>query len=134
MEAATSARGRFEILTGSRPQESTIPSRGLMAYTAEGLGTFLLVFFICAVISVGNADVLQVDLAGLLVLLLFHHAGASVNYGNPARWLGPALASGGYANFWIFIAGPIAGALLAALGYQALVLARQPNTTSEVSQ
>jgi MIP family channel proteins len=243
------------------PAQLTIEPRTVSAYAAEGVGTFLLVFFICAVISVGNAGVLQLDLAGLgmlhaltlgvlvyalaassgahfnpaitvamlairqirvrdaaayvvfqlaggalaglLVLLLFHHAGASVNYGataidakviasaspwlgliaelagtfmlmwavmavavnprgekhfaglviggglglavmvfgpatgaglNPARWLGPALVSGTYPDFWVFIVGPIAGALLAAFGYRALVLAHQPNTTlSEVS-
>jgi glycerol uptake facilitator-like aquaporin len=43
---------------------------------------------------------------------------------NPARWLGPALASGTWADAWIYIVGPIAGALLAALGYRALVLDR----------
>jgi MIP family channel proteins len=244
------------------PVQPTIEPRRMPAYAAEGVGTFLLVFFICAVLSVGNAGVLQLDLAGLgmlhaltlgvlvyalaassgahfnpaitvamlairqirardaaayiafqlaggalaglLVLLLFHHAGASVNYGataidakvipnaspwlgliaeaagtfmlmwavmavavnprgekhfaglviggalglavmvfgpatgaglNPARWLGPALVSGTYPDFWVFIVGPIAGALLAALGYRALVLARQTNNTlSEVSQ
>jgi MIP family channel proteins len=256
VEAATSARGRFEVRTGSRPDEATIPARGVAAYTAEGVGTFLLVFFICAVISVGNAGVLQLDiaglgmlhaltlgvlvyalaassgahfnpaitvamlairqihardaaayivvqliggaLAGLLVLLLFHHAGASVHYGataidakvissgspwlgliaeaigtfmlmwaimavavnpngekhfaglviggalglavmvvgpatraglNPARWLGPALASGSHPDFWIFIVGPVVGALTAALGYRALVLDRLPPTS-----
>jgi MIP family channel proteins len=262
VEAAASTRGRLELRTAPRPAEATIPARGLAAYAAEGVGTFLLVFFICAVISVGNAGVLQLDLAGLgmlhaltlgvlvyalaatsgahfnpaitvaqlairqirgrdaagyivfqlvggalaglLVLLLFHHAGASVNYGatavnakvvphgsawlglideaigtfilmwgvmavavnprgekhfaglviggalglavmvfgpatgaglNPARWLGPALASGRYADFWIFLAGPVAGALLAALGYRGLVLARQAHTTTkETSQ
>jgi MIP family channel proteins len=243
------------------PAQQPIEARSMLAYAAEGVGTFLLVFFICAVISVGNAGVLQLDLAGLgllhaltlgvlvyalaassgahfnpaitvamlairqirardaaayvvfqlvggtlaalLVLLLFHHAGATVNYGatainakvitdgspwlglvaeaagtfmlmwavmavavnprgekhfaglviggglglavmvfgpatgaglNPARWLGPALASGSYADFWVFLVGPIVGALLAAFGYRTLVLARQTNTTlSEVS-
>jgi glycerol uptake facilitator-like aquaporin len=44
---------------------------------------------------------------------------------NPARWLGPALASGTFSNFWIYIVGPVAGALAAAVGYRALVLDRQ---------
>jgi MIP family channel proteins len=223
----------------------------MSAYAAEGIGTFLLVFFICGVISVGNGGGLTLDLAGLgllhalalgvlvyalasssgahfnpavtvgmlavrqirardaiayivfqlaggvlaglLVLALFHHAGAAVNYGatavhpnviaggspwlalvaeaigtftlmwavmamavnpdsdshfaglviggalglavmvvgpatgaglNPARWLGPALASGSFPDFSIYIIGPIAGALIAALGYRALVLER----------
>jgi MIP family channel proteins len=262
MEAATSARARLAVPPQPGPEEATIQARDVAAYAAEGVGTFLLVFFICAVISVGNAGVLQLDLAGLgllhaltlgvlvyalaassgahfnpaitvaqlairqirardaaayivfqlaggvlaglLVLLLFHHAGASVNYGatainatviphgspwlglideaigtfilmwavmavavnprgekhfaglviggalglavmvfgpatgaglNPARWLGPALASGSYSDFWIFIVGPLAGAVLAALAYEALVLERQSTTTStEVSQ
>jgi glycerol uptake facilitator protein len=221
------------------------------AYAAEGVGTFLLVFFIFGILSVAGAGALQLDLAGLgllhaltlgvlvyalaassgahfnpavtlgqlaigqirsrdaaayivfqllggvlaalLVMLLFHDAGASANYGataidpkvidggspwlgliaeaagtfmlmwavmalavnprgekhfaglviggalglavmvigpatgaglNPARWLGPALASGSYPDFWIYILGPVIGALLAAVGYRALVLER----------
>jgi MIP family channel proteins len=261
MEAA-SARVRIGAWARWRRAEATTKARSVAAYAAEGIGTFLLVFFICGVLSVGNAGVLQLDLAGLgmlhaltlgvlvyalaassgahfnpaitvaqlairqirardaaayvvfqltggalaglLVLLLFHHAGASVNYGatainakvvphgspwlglldeaigtfilmwavmavavnprgekhfaglviggalglavmvfgpatgaglNPARWLGPALASGSYPDFWIYIAGPVAGALAAALAYRALVLARQTNTTlMEVSR
>jgi glycerol uptake facilitator-like aquaporin len=38
--------------------------------------------------------------------------------------LGPALASGSYPDFWIFILGPVIGALLAAVGYRRLVLER----------
>jgi MIP family channel proteins len=238
--------------TAARSHAEPIERRGAAAFVAELIGTFLLVFFICGVISAGNAGVLQLDiaglgllhaltlmvlvyalaatsgahfnpavttgmlaarqisprdafgyivcqliggvLAGLLVLLLFHHAGASVHYGatavngkvlaqgsvwlgliaetlgtfmlmwavmavavnpraerhvaglaiggalglavmvfgpatgagfNPARWLGPALASGTYANFWIYIVGPVIGALAAAVGYRMLVLDRQ---------
>jgi hypothetical protein len=39
--------------------------RSVGAYAAEGIGTLLLVFFICGILSVGNAHVLQLDLAGL---------------------------------------------------------------------
>jgi glycerol uptake facilitator protein len=256
--SATSEHIRLAARARPRPSEATIEARSVAAYAAEGVGTFLLVFFICAVISVGNAGVLQLDLAGLgmlhaltlgvlvyalaatsgahlnpaitvaqlairqirgrdaaayivvqlaggvlaglLVLVLFHHAGASVNYGatainakvvpqgspwiglvdegigtfilmwavmavavnprgekhfaglviggalglavmvfgpataaglNPARWLGPAVASGSYSDAWVFIVGPAAGALLAALGYRALVLERRPHTTPQ---
>ena len=235
-----------------RAHAQEVDSRGRPAFAAEAIGTFLLVFFICGVLSAGNAGVLQLDiaglgllhaltlmvlvyalagtsgahfnpavtigmlavrqirardavsyiicqliggvLAGLLVLLLFHHAGASVNYGatalnaktlahgsawlgliaeamgtfmlmwaimavavnpraerhvaglaiggalglavmvfgpatgagfNPARSLGPAVASGAFSDFWIYIVGPVIGAVLAAFGYRALVLDRQ---------
>jgi MIP family channel proteins len=235
-----------------RREAAAVEARTAAAYAAEGIGTFLLVFFICGILSVANAaGGLQLDLAGLgmlhalilgvlvyalgassgahfnpavtvgmlairqirprdaaayivfqliggvlaalLVLLLFHHVGAASNYGatavhanvipgaspwlgliaefmgtfalmwavmamavnphaekafagliiggalglavmivgpatgaglNPARWLGPALASGSFPDFWIYIVGPIAGALAAALGYRALVLER----------
>jgi MIP family channel proteins len=235
-----------------RAHTETIEQRGVAAFAGELIGTFLLVFFICGVISVGHSTALRLDiaglgllhalilmvlvyalantsgahfnpavtvgmlaarqirprdamvyivcqlvggvLAGLLVLLLFHAAGASVNYGatavngqvvahgsvwlgliaealgtfmlmwavmamavnpraerhmaglaiggalglavmvfgpatgagfNPARWLGPALASGTFSNFWIYIVGPVVGALAAAVGYRLLVLDRQ---------
>lgn len=242
----------IEASAKRRSQVQALERRGPAAFAAELIGTFLLVFFICGVLSVGNSGVLQLDiaglgllhaltlmvlvyalasasgahfnpavtvgmlavrqirprdasgyiacqlaggvLAGLLALLLFHHAGASVHYGatavngkvlahgsawlgliaeamgtfvlmwavmavavnpraeahvaglaigaalglavmvfgpatgggfNPARWLGPALASGSFSNFWIYIVGPAAGALAAAVGYRALVLDRQ---------
>jgi MIP family channel proteins len=250
MEAA-STRARLGTSTRTRRDETAIEVRGATAYAGEGIGTFLLVFFICAVLSVGSAGPLQLDIAGLgllhaltlgvlvyalaatsgahlnpavtvgqlavgqirprdaaayivfqlaggvlaalLVMLLFHDAGASANYGataidanvidggspwlgliaeaagtfmlmwavmaiavnprgekhfaglviggalglavmvvgpatgaglNPARWLGPALASGSYPDFWIFILGPVIGALIAAVGYRKLVLER----------
>ena len=39
----------------------------------------------------------------------------------PASWFGPAIASGQLANFWIWILGPILGALAAVFLYDALV-------------
>ena len=41
---------------------------------------------------------------------------------NPARWFGPAIVSGEYADWWIYIIGPVIGAVLAGFGYKALVL------------
>jgi Major intrinsic protein len=41
--------------------------------------------------------------------------GASMN---PARSLGPALVSGTWTDFWIYLAGPVMGAALGAVAYQ----------------
>jgi glycerol uptake facilitator-like aquaporin len=41
--------------------------------------------------------------------------GASMN---PARSLGPALVAGEWRDLWIYLAGPIAGAVTGALAYQ----------------
>ena len=43
--------------------------------------------------------------------------GASMN---PARSFGPALVSGDWHDFWVYVAGPVLGAALGALAYQAV--------------
>jgi glycerol uptake facilitator-like aquaporin len=47
--------------------------------------------------------------------------GASMN---PARSLGPALASGTWSGFWIYVLGPLAGATIGVFAYQAVRGAR----------
>jgi MIP family channel proteins len=51
--------------------------------------------------------------------------GASMN---PARSFGPALVSGTWHDFWIYLAGPLVGACLGALAYQ-LVRGKHPQRT-----
>jgi glycerol uptake facilitator-like aquaporin len=58
---------------------------------------------------------------GLAVMVFGPATGAGLN---PARWLGPALASGTYGDFWIYLIGPVIGAIAAAFGYRWLVLDR----------
>ena len=43
--------------------------------------------------------------------------GAAVN---PARWFGPALVSGTWANSWVWIVGPLLGGAIAAWAYDAI--------------
>lgn len=44
--------------------------------------------------------------------------GASLN---PARTLGPALASGNWSDFWVYLVGPLAGGAVAALLYRGVL-------------
>lgn len=37
---------------------------------------------------------------------------------NPARWFGPALAAGAWDNWFVWIIGPLAGALIVALAWR----------------
>lgn len=91
---------------------------------AEGLGTFLLVWTIMglAVNPRGEAALagLGIGIAlGVAVMIFGPATGAGLN---PARWLGPAIASGTFTDGWVYIVGPLLGAFAATLGYRAIVL------------
>ncbi|QDT58032.1 Aquaporin Z 2 [Stieleria bergensis] len=95
----------------------TAPSGGLMqSFLAEVLLTFLLLFVVLNVsegakekgitagIAIGGVITLEVLFGGPI-------SGASMN---PARSFGPALVGGDWTAYWIYVAGPILGGLLAA--------------------
>jgi aquaporin NIP len=109
---------------------ATVPSIGAgSALLYEIVLTAVLMFVIVAVatdtravgagaaIAIGGAVALDALFGGPLT-------GASMN---PARSFGPALAAGEWTDFWVYVAGPIAGALLGAGAYQ-FIRAPQPGT------
>jgi glycerol uptake facilitator-like aquaporin len=49
--------------------------------------------------------------------------GASLN---PARTLGPALATGNFDDIWLYFVGPIAGGVIAGLLYKTVFEERKP--------
>ena len=104
---------------------ATVPSgeigvTGALVY--ELVLTAILMFTIMAVATdtraVGAGAAIAIGGAvGLDALFGGPVTGASMN---PVRSLAPALASGTWTDFWIYVVGPIAGAALAALAYQAV--------------
>jgi MIP family channel proteins len=100
---------------------ATVPSVGAgSALLYEGVLTAILMFVILAVATdtraVGAAAAIAIGGAvGLDALFGGPVTGASMN---PARSLGPALASGQWQDFWVYLVGPVAGAALGALAYQ----------------
>lgn len=91
---------------------------------AEALGTFLLMYAIMglAVNPRGEAALAGLGIGaalGVAVMVFGPATGAGLN---PARWLGPAIASGEFDDFWLFVLGPMIGALAAALAYRAFIL------------
>jgi aquaporin NIP len=100
---------------------ATVPSVGAgSAFVYELVLTAFLMFVIMAVATdtraVGAAAAIAIGgTVGLDALFGGPVTGASMN---PARSFGPALAAGQWQDFWIYVAGPVAGAALGALAYQ----------------
>jgi aquaporin Z len=108
---------------------ATIPREGLVwqCFVLEIILTFILMFVILNVatgskekgvtagIAIGGVIVLEATFAGPI-------SGASMN---PARSLGPAVASFNFTEFWIYLTGPSLGALLAVPAWK---FVRLPNS------
>lgn len=107
---------------------ATVPSVEVgTALLYEVLMTAILMFVIISVatdaravgagaaIAIGGTVALDAIFGGPLT-------GASMN---PARSFGPALASGTWTDFWIYLIGPVGGAAIGAFAYQ---LVRTPGT------
>ena len=95
--------------------------------------TAFLMFVIMAVATdtraVGAAAAIAIGgTVGLDALFGGPVTGASMN---PARSFGPALAAGEWTDFWIYVVGPVLGAMLGAFAYQ-LVRGDRPSIVEEV--
>ena len=102
-------------------------------FMVETLGTFVLVLAICAA-ALGARSVKEWaplvigTTLGFLVMVFGPLTGASFN---PARWFGPALVSDNFGDAWLYILGPILGALVAVLVFRFVIEAgelEEPDT------
>jgi aquaporin NIP len=108
---------------------ATVPTVGAgSALVYEIVLTAALMFVIMAVATDTRAQGAAAAIAiggtvGLDALMGGPVTGASMN---PARSFGPALVSGDWHDFWVYVAGPVLGAGLGALAYQAVRGRAQP--------
>ncbi len=96
----------------------TLPGPGVSAVTAmlwEALLTFGLVSVILGTASGAQqlGPVAAFGVGGFIALAGLFGAPVSGASMNPARSLGPALVLGDWSSWWAYLAGPVAGALLA---------------------
>jgi MIP family channel proteins len=97
------------------PAVSDLLGGAVQGAIVEGIGTFVLVLTVLAVALNPSARKHWAPLAigaalGFLVMVLGPLAGGSFN---PARWFGPALVGNDFTDSWVYIIGPLVGALLA---------------------
>lgn len=104
------------------PGLGPVPGVGAVSQVSALVIELVLTFFLMIVIA-GTIDTRsQARVGGLAIgmtvaldiLLAGPITGAAMN---PARWFGPALVSGYFADFWVYIVGPLAGGALGALLY-----------------
>jgi aquaporin Z len=88
----------------------------LAAVLAESAATFVLAELIFVMVSHRSlmrwTPLAATGVVGILVWLDGNFSGASLN---PARSFGPALVTGDWHLYWIYLSGPCSGAVLAAL-------------------
>ncbi len=94
-----------------------------LAFLAEAIGAFLIVWAVMgtAVNPTAPKGVAGIAIGGALGLGELIFAPATGGSFNPARWFGPALASGTWSDAWMYILAPIAGGILAALIYRTIM-------------
>ena len=102
------------------------------AVIIEALTTFFLVWavFASAVDDRGAFRSMAGFAIGLTITIDILATGSLTGAAmNPARWFGPALATNDWANWWVWVVGPIAGGIIAGVGYWYLFLhGKEPAT------
>lgn len=100
----------------------------------EVILTFLLVFVVWGVaVNPKGAKIIAPLCIGLTVTFDIIVGGPFTGAAmNPARWFGPAVVSGQFANWPVWVLGPIVGALLASTVYELFFMDEGPAETADV--
>ncbi len=120
----------FDAAAGGTPAIASGLATG-KAIVIEATCSFLLVFAVfAAVVEPHGPRGFGAVAAGLTlavaILAFGPFTGAALN---PARWVGPALASGTWSDWYVWIVGPAAGATIAAVLYATVFLRDRPPPT-----
>jgi len=131
MLGSTLAAGTLRLMFGGRHEHfpGTLPTGSdVQSLVIEIITTFYLMFVISGVATdnraIGELAGLAVGATILLnVLIAGPVSGASMN---PARSVGPALVSGQYRSIWVYLVGPVAGAVAGAWAYNLIRFTNKP--------
>ncbi|XP_048543931.1 aquaporin NIP1-3 isoform X1 [Triticum urartu] len=128
---STAASITLRLLFGGEPEHffGTVPSGSdVQSLVLEFIITFYLMFVVSGVATdnraIGELAGLAVGATVLLnVLFAGPISGASMN---PARTIGPAMVLGRYTGIWVYIIGPVSGAVSGAWAYNLIRFTNKP--------
>ncbi|KAI4977389.1 hypothetical protein ZWY2020_057301 [Hordeum vulgare] len=128
---STAASITLRLLFGGAPEHffGTVPSGSdVQSLVLEFIITFYLMFVVSGVATdnraIGELAGLAVGATVLLnVLFAGPISGASMN---PARTIGPAMVLGRYTGIWVYIVGPVGGAVSGAWAYNLIRFTNKP--------
>ncbi len=121
----------FDATNGGIPAVASGLALG-KAVVIEAILTFFLVWavFGTAVDDRGSFAITAGFTIGLMITIdIFVGANLTGAAMNPARWFGPALITNDWSNWWVWIVGPIAGGIIAGVGYWYLFLRGRETAT-----
>lgn len=121
------------LLAATYPQQDVGDLRALVV---EALVTFVLVFVIMAVATddrLPSAAIASVAVGFALAIGVFVAGPVTGGALNPARALGPMLVAGDLSSFWLYILGPVIGAIGAALVYDRVIGKADPPDAVELT-
>jgi len=100
----------------------------------EALGTFVLAMSaLAATVWIGRAMFQGLAVGGTLTILILFIGPLTGAGFNPARSLGPALASDYFSNLYVYLVGPFVGALLAGLLFRQFRTRHEPDASARIS-
>jgi glycerol uptake facilitator-like aquaporin len=120
----------YDAAAGGTPAVSSGIAAG-KAIVIEAASAFLLaIAFAATIVDQRGPRGLGGVPAGLVLATVIMAFGPSTGAAvNPARWFGPALASGTWADWYVWIVGPLAGAIIGSVLYATVFLReRLPET------
>ncbi len=97
---------------------ATLPGPGYANWQALLMEIALTAVLVSVILGTASAAqnvgaIAALGVGGYIALAGLWSAPVSGTSMNPARSFGPALVSGDFSNYWVYVAGPIAGALIA---------------------
>src|SRR5436190_8833960 len=102
-------------------------------FVVEAVLAFFLVTVVLSTAVAGRAGILAPLAIGMTLTLNIIMGGALTGAAfNPARALGPMVATGNFTDVWLYMAAPIIGAIVAAILHTGLVRLAHERTTAAV--